>query len=339
MDSLTQFTLGAAIGEASVGRKAGAKAALIGGLIGTLPDLDSFIPYGSAVASFTFHRSFSHSLIVLALVAPLVAWLLLMLLRPPPEQHGRWLLLVFLVLLTHPLLDAFTVYGTQLLWPLSEHPYSGSTIFIVDPAYTLPLAIGVLLALTFNRRSRWRAPANQAGLLISSLYLAWSVAAFFLVREGMREELERRGIDYERLLVNPAPLNTLLWRAVVMAEGGYFEAWYPLLESGHPVDMTWYADDKQLLEPIAEHWPVQRLQWFTHGFYAVHEKDGKILMADLRMGLAPEYIFTFQVGRRGPEGIVPVHDALVPGEWSARQLQVVWERLRRSLQGDSSTSY
>ncbi|NBW94975.1 MAG: metal-dependent hydrolase, partial [Bacteroidetes bacterium] len=40
MDSLTQIALGAAVGEATVGRKAGKKGALWGAALGTLPDLD-----------------------------------------------------------------------------------------------------------------------------------------------------------------------------------------------------------------------------------------------------------------------------------------------------------
>lgn len=40
MDSLTQATLGAAVGEAVLGKKTGNKAAVIGAIIGTIPDLD-----------------------------------------------------------------------------------------------------------------------------------------------------------------------------------------------------------------------------------------------------------------------------------------------------------
>ena len=75
MDSVTQFVLGAAVGEAVIGRRIGRKAILWGGLAGTLPDLDVYIQMGDAVRDFTYHRSFSHSLFVLALLTPLMAWL------------------------------------------------------------------------------------------------------------------------------------------------------------------------------------------------------------------------------------------------------------------------
>ena len=63
MDSLTQLTLGAAVGEAVLGRQVGRRAALWGALLGTLPDLDVFLPLGDAVRDFTYHRGPSLSLL------------------------------------------------------------------------------------------------------------------------------------------------------------------------------------------------------------------------------------------------------------------------------------
>ena len=62
-------------------------------------------------------------------------------------QWRRWWLAMALALVTHPLLDAMTVYGTQLLLPFTHTPYAVGSVFIIDPLYTLPLLLGVLLAL------------------------------------------------------------------------------------------------------------------------------------------------------------------------------------------------
>ena len=75
MDSVTQFALGACVGAATLGPRIGMrKAALIGGLMGTVPDLDTFIPSADPVQSFTAHRGASHSLIIQALATPLFHW-------------------------------------------------------------------------------------------------------------------------------------------------------------------------------------------------------------------------------------------------------------------------
>ena len=76
MDSLSQVALGAAVGVAAMGRRTAPwKAALWGGICGTLPDLDALIDYGDPVRNMTFHRAESHSLLYLTLLAPAIAWI------------------------------------------------------------------------------------------------------------------------------------------------------------------------------------------------------------------------------------------------------------------------
>ncbi|MAM70908.1 MAG: hydrolase [Gammaproteobacteria bacterium] len=326
MDSVTQIALGAAVGEAVLGRKIGAKAALVGAICGTLPDLDSFISYGDAVASVTYHRSFSHSLLVLALISPLIAKVVTKVLNQPPDLFGKWFLLVFLVLITHPLLDTFTVYGTQLFWPFIDHPFSGSTIFIIDPAYTLPLALGVLTALFLSRQSALRVYINFAGLSLSSLYLVWTVGAKFHMEDRIKEALAEQQIEYSRLLSTPAPLNTILWRFVIMVEGGYYEAYYSILDRSHEVDFVFYPDDKALLASLYDHWPVTRLQWFTHGFYSVHASDDSLLMTDLRMGVEPNYAFVYEVAKIDELELRPVSSRSLPADFGLEQVADLWHR-------------
>ena len=79
MDSLTQIVLGAAVGEAVLGKKVGNKAALWGGIIATIPDLD-VIPGNliveSSIDQLLFHRGFSHSILFSVLFAFPFAWLI-----------------------------------------------------------------------------------------------------------------------------------------------------------------------------------------------------------------------------------------------------------------------
>eukprot|EP01031_Cornospumella_fuschlensis_P006459 gene6459-8028_t len=67
-------SLGAAVGIAVMGRRTAVwKAALWGGLCGTLPDLDAFIDHGDALLHMTRHRAESLALFVLTLAAPVLA--------------------------------------------------------------------------------------------------------------------------------------------------------------------------------------------------------------------------------------------------------------------------
>ena len=122
MDSITQALLGATVQASLLGRWQGRKALLYGAVLGTLPDLDVVIDYGDAIADMTYHRGFSHSLFVLSSLAVALAWLARRI-RPDPNYSGmRLFLTIWLVLVTHVLLDAFTSYGTQLFWPLTTPP-------------------------------------------------------------------------------------------------------------------------------------------------------------------------------------------------------------------------
>lgn len=73
MDSLSQIVLGAAVGEAILGKKIGNKAMVLGAIGGTIPDLD-VIPgslFMTPIEAMDFHRGISHSFLFSA-VAPLL---------------------------------------------------------------------------------------------------------------------------------------------------------------------------------------------------------------------------------------------------------------------------
>ncbi|MEH6649807.1 MAG: metal-dependent hydrolase [Motiliproteus sp.] len=336
MDSISQLALGAAVGSAVLGRKAGYKAAMIGAIVATLPDLDVFIPMGGPVANFTYHRSFSHSLLVLTAVTPVLAWIVRKLLqRAHPElaaDRRGWLWLVFLALVTHPLLDAFTIYGTQLFWPLNAEPVGLGSIFIIDPLYTLPLLIGVAAFVWLpNNRSRGLR-FNAAGLLLSSAYLCWSAAAQQWVEQSARYSLADQtagNSHFQQLLVQPAPFNTLLWRVLVMTEDGYREGFTSLLDQDKRVRFENYPSNNSLLDGIEQHWPVSRLQWFSKGFYSVTEQQQSVLISDLRMGVEPDYVFRFKVAERVGNEIHPTADQKLDTPRNLSQLTTLWQRIWR----------
>lgn len=332
MDSLSQIALGAAVSVACMGRRTAVwNAALVGAVAGTLPDLDSFINHGDPVRNMTFHRAESHALFWQTLAAPLVAWVAAWLMRE--RQHFKaWWLAVWLALVTHPLLDTMTVYGTQLGLPFTDHPFGVGSVFIIDPLYTLPLLIctGVALARRGPTGLRW----NTAGLVISTLYLGWSVLAQQHVRGIAEASLAQAGLKPERVLVTPAPLTTLVWRVVAITpDDAYHEGFYALADRLHqpqPV-ITFQRHERgmALREALRGDWNVERMAWFSHGFYRMREQDGQAWITDLRMGQEPFYTFDFAVARR--EGArwtpqTPVHEmARIP---LREGLQWLGQRLR-----------
>lgn len=304
MDSVTQISLGAAIGEAVMQNKVGRKAALWGAICGTLPDLDVFIPFGDPVSDFTYHRAESHSFFYMTLATPLFVWLILRLYPKTNELKWRWALVVWLSFITHSLLDSFTVYGTQIFLPFSNFPMGWSTIFVIDPLYTLPLLVGVLILFFLKRNPILAYRLNMLGLIISTMYLAWSIAAHTHVSSISHESLQKQNINATQIITGPAPFNTLLWRTVAMTDTGYAEGFYSLLDHTDKMYFNQYGSDEQLLQPLKNEWSVQRLQWFSKGFYKVSRIENDILISDLRMGVEPLYFFTFSVGKVQGDSII-----------------------------------
>lgn len=297
MDSVSQLALGAAIGVAVMGKRAGVgRSALIGAFFGTLPDLDVLIDYGDPISNMTFHRGFSHAFFYLSLLSPVCAWLLCRL----PGQQGNWrgwTLAIWLMLITHALLDNMTVYGTQLALPFTDYPFAIGSIFIIDPMYTLPLLIGLAMALL--RRQYRGLNANRWGLYLSTLYLGWSLMAQWQVTQTADHWLAEQGIEVEQRLVTPTAFNTLLWRVLVITPEGYVEGFISLLDQEPPV-FTEHDRGINLYQTWQQQPTVARLAWFSKGYFKMSEQQGQLRISDLRMGQEPSYVFNFAVAERGP---------------------------------------
>ncbi|MCK8103972.1 metal-dependent hydrolase [Pseudoalteromonas sp. 2CM36K] len=327
MDSLTQVALGSAVGYAVLGNKVGRKAVAWGAILGTLPDLDVFLPYGGSVEAFTYHRGFSHSLFVHLLISPLIVWLILKIHTGMQAYKVRWFWLVFLCLSTHALLDALTVYGTQLMWPLTEHPFAVSNMFIIDPLYTLPLLVGVISTLIPKITAPTAYKINAITLTVSTLYLCCSLILKVVIDDKVNTALQNRGITVNEYISTPAPFTTLLWRVVVMSDGKYYEGYASVFDTANEVTLNAYQTTPSLLNEIKNEWGVKRLQWFTKGFYSVREQQDKVILSDLRMGMECAYVFNFVVGQKDGSAISVGNFEKISQRPNLNNLPKIWDRI------------
>lgn len=294
MDSVSQFVLGASVSMAAMGRRVPLwQSALAGAACGTLPDLDVFLDHGDAIRNMTLHRTETHALLWLTLISAPLGWLIAGLFRQPVGWQ-QWWLAVWLALITHPLLDLMTVYGTQLGLPLTDYPYAIGSIYIIDPLYTLPLLI--CLAVALWRRGEQGLRWNRIGLTLSTLYLVWSVLIQSVASWQVKSDLTRQGIPVDKVLVTPTAFNTLVWRIVVMAPDRYGESYWSLFSPRRALAVKWQPRGENLFRDMKGDWYAERVAWFSHGFYAMREWEGRLYIADLRMGEDPAYTFTFDLG-------------------------------------------
>ncbi|MFQ3207664.1 MAG: inner membrane protein [Glaciecola sp.] len=327
MDSLTQIALGASVGYAVLGSKVGRKAIVWGAILGTLPDLDVFLPYAGEVEAFTYHRGFSHSLFVHLLASPFITWFILKLHSSYQQYTKQWFCLVFLCLSTHAILDSLTVYGTQLMWPFTEYPVAVSNIFIIDPAYTLPLLLGLGFALYPNVKATTARSMNLLGIALSSAYICWSLFAKVAIDQKVETALISRGIQINAYVSTPAPLTTMLWRVVVMSDGDYYEGYASVFDNSKDVTLNAYQTYPELLTAIQDEWGVARLQWFTRGFYSVRQNKNNVVLSDLRMGVECSYAFNFVVGEQTSTGVKLGDFEKVTKRPDLSQVGRIWDRI------------
>ncbi len=285
MDSLTQAALGAAVAEAGLGRTGiGNKAILWGVALGTLPDLDVLLyPWLDSVDRLYWHRGLSHSLLFMLAAAPILG-LLIRRIHRPSVGLLRATLTVFAILLTHVLIDVFTVYGTSVLAPFSDLRLGWNNLFIIDPLYTLPLLLGLVVAWFSRPGSNWRARANRLGLGLSSLYVVWSFAAKSQADRHFAAALAEQKIPFSQWMSSPTPFNTVLWRCLAANEDSLWIGYYSLNDPPGHIQFDRLPRNRHLLQGLEESRSVRALRWFTGDFYGVSERDGQVVFSDWRFG-------------------------------------------------------
>jgi len=342
VDSLTQAALGAVCGELVLGRRLGRPAIGWGALFGTLPDLDALLlPFLDTAWDLRVHRGFSHSLLLLGLLCWLLAKPLARRWKRQKVGPGRVAWFLALTLGTHVLIDCFTVYGTQLLWPFSSYPVSFDNLFIIDPLFTLPLLVAVVWGLRIPKKE-WKKGRGlrmaAVCLGLSTLYVGLSFAARAAAVAAIERDLAQRGIDYERRMVAPAPFGILLWRGLVERDGEFWIGYRSLFDGERPVSWTILSKREGLLDEWDGVREVAEVRRFSKDWLLARETPRGLWLVDLRFGeyrewddrgleLRPVFAWEYRQDGRG--------DRLRPARSERTEAGAMAARLWRRTWGDA----
>lgn len=304
MDPFSQAALGAVVAQAAGHARLGYRAAAVGALAGALPDIDVlFSAGGDYFDQLVLHRGITHSLFFAPVMGPLlgaVVWRLEsrrarsggdLLPGRASGRLGAWMLVVTLALLSHPLLDYLTPYGTQLLLPFSDARFAVNAMPIIDPLYTAMLALGLLAAARLWR-SRAAAVATVT-LAVSSLYLGYGAWLNAGAERLAERQLAAAGISQAQVAAFPTILQVHYRRVVARTPDldrvGFVSMW-------QPCQIEWTTAPRQ-----APDWMVRQFQatregrifhWFTMGWarYRLEPAGSgvRMLATDLRYGFTED---------------------------------------------------
>ena len=348
MDSVSQMVLGAAVGEAVLGKRLGNKAMFWGAVGGTIPDLDVITkPLMTEVQSLAFHRGISHSFFFAVIAGLLFGWLIY---RLYESRHSRkilqlilslflscipisivyflfgndwnpylvtvaavgiaglfyswqawrtkndivikenatlraWQWMFFLAFATHAMLDTFTMYGTQLYAPFSDHRAAIASISVADPiGYTIPFIICLVIASRYLRTQPQRRFWNWLGLGLSCGYLLFTVWHKQRITKVFQTQLAEQNIPYERMVVGPTIFNNFLWSATIENSDRYYQGQYSVFDKS-PIVFNPIEKNLELIEGSENDETISTLKWFSNGFYnVIKRRDGLLQLNDLRYG-------------------------------------------------------
>lgn len=301
MDLITQGLLGATVAQAGYQKKLGKKAIGFGAIVGMLPDADVLHTYFSShpFADMLYHRGFTHSLWFAPLMAPILGYLLWRLYKGDKTYLSAWVSLCFWALITHPLLDVFTVYGTQLLAPFSNHRFVIPGVSIVDPFYSVPLLLSILIGLTLHKKAATSQILGSFILLLTSGYLFFCVEQNEKAKRLAQNQLTKERITDTDIRVYTTLMQPFLRRVVVHRHHdvwiGYVSTW------GKPKEIQWHkvphcGFENNIL--INSHENVVLYRWFTGNEMIftskpLNQNSHQVEIFDSRYGFIGESILGF----------------------------------------------
>lgn len=292
MDPVSQAVVGCVASQAVFGRKLGRVAAVCGAVGGMAADADVLIRSAQdPLLAMELHRHFTHALAFVP-VGGLLAALPFLLVR---RWRARWREIVAactLAYATHAPLDVLTSYGTLYWWPFSRERLALDWLSIVDPLFTVPLA--VLVALSACRRQRRYAVAAAC---LGLAYVGFGGVQHARAGAVQADLAAARGHRVEAARVMPTLGNAVLFRSLYLA-GGEIHADAIRVGPMGAVSVVVGRSTPQAGPPAAN--PLlpaaaaaraardyRRFAWFADGLVGRDPRRPDV-WADLRYSLSPE---------------------------------------------------
>jgi inner membrane protein len=236
MDTITHSLLGALVvrsvfpAQQSKHPFSNRQRLLAGAVGGAFPDIDYIAAWVDPMVYLTlWHRSITHSFIMLPLWALLVGITLSFVFRQ--RREWRYLsMLAGVAVLSHIASDLITVYGTQVLAPLSSWRASIGTTFIIDPWFTLIVLIGFIAG--FKSASQ-RLPYACLAVLLAYVLFQGGLKQYALTIA--QDHVQREGISAVRAAAFPQPFSPFNWKVIIETDD-YYDISYVNLSGGYATD-------------------------------------------------------------------------------------------------------
>jgi inner membrane protein len=288
MDPFTHGLAGAAASQ-SFADKDKIKAASFAGFVSALlADLDTFIFSSSdPLLNVEIHRQLTHSIIVIPLGALIAALLVYYFLRKYLSIKEIYLFSLA-GYATSGILDSFTSYGTQLLWPFTVTRFSWNLISVVDPIFTIGLFVLIVTAVVKKDKNYAR---------IAGIWVFLILINGFIQKERAESAIlslsEERNHLAERIVAKPTIGNQILWRVNYIYNNtvytdavrtGLFSS--VLIYEGSSSPLRIPESDYSHLKGTVLYNDILRFSHLSEGYLVIHP-DNPLVLGDARYSMLP----------------------------------------------------
>lgn len=254
--------------------------------------------------------------------------------------YWAWYNFFFWTIFTHPILDCFTVYGTQLWAPLDRTRVAWNNIAVADPAYTLPFGILLILTGMYSRESSRRMMFTRIMMSYCIGYMALTFVNKYFVNQVFEKTLQEEGIIASRYMTNPSILNNVMWTATAETDLAYFQGSFSWFDKEKKFKLARIPKQHELLATASESDPtIGILRWFSNDYYSVlRRSDGRLQFNDMRYGTfnatgtgigEDDYIFKFIIVPDRNGKYVLDGEAGRPQRGKEREMmQALWTRIK-----------
>lgn len=289
MDPVTQGAFGAIFAQTISSKKKILVGSIVGCFAGLAPDLDIFIRSASdPLLKLEYHRQFTHSLIFIPIGA-LIVTLFSRLLFKKYLSWSETYLFSFLGFATHGLLDAFTSYGTQLLWPFTDERITWNYISVVDPFLTIPVILAIIFAIIMKNKY-----ITLFGIAYILVYLTFGAYQENRAQFVGKSIANLRGHDSKDLTAKPSLGNLFLWKTIYEDDGFYYVDAVRLFSKleycqGTKIKKLDLPNDFPELDIKTQQYKdIIRFDWFSQGYLG--KVVDKNIITDVRYSAVPNEV-------------------------------------------------
>lgn len=273
------------MGEAFAGKQLGKRAMFLGAVAQSIPDIDFVATaWTSTAENLLAHRGFTHSILFVLLITPLLALLAERWHRPHDITLGRWMRFFGIQAFIHLLIDGMNVYGAGWFEPFSHIRVSYNWIFVADPFYSVWLGIAFAALFFLRKLHPRRGWWVRFGVGMSTVYLLYCGLNKFKINNDVQKILARQNIPYQSYFTTPTPLNNWLWYVVASVDSGHYIGYRSMFDSKKEIDFRFVPRNEHLLHPVQDHEDLQKLKRFSKGYYAAKIENDTLIFNDLRFG-------------------------------------------------------